>query len=111
MRSCQYSHDRPVALDAGGVRQQLGERGGGDLGAEAGDVGAGRSSSFSRPCSRSFMIAVAVKLLEWEATRWRWRGVSASPAIRSAWPNAASMTTSPFQATAIAQPGCSVARI
>jgi hypothetical protein len=56
------------------------------------------------------MIAAAANDLEWEATRKRWRGVKASPLARSAQPKAASSTISPRQATAIAQPGCSLAR-
>ena len=41
----------------------------------------------------------------------RERGVSFVPRFRSAWPKAASRTTLPLCATAIAQPGCSVASI
>ena len=69
------------------------------------------SSRRSRSASRSFRMPAAVKVLECEATRNRWRGVRASPVARLAWPNARSSTTLPRCATAIAQPGCSDWRI
>ena len=70
-----------------------------------------RSSSVTRPCSRSFMMPAAVNVLECEATRNRWRGVSGLPAARSAWPSASPATTAPRCATASDTPGCSSARI
>ncbi|MNL86328.1 hypothetical protein D3C87_2149900 [compost metagenome] len=48
-----------------------------------------------------------VKLLEWEAMRKPWRGVSASPVSRFALPKAASSAISLPWAIATAQPGWS----
>ena len=96
-----------VAHDAGTVGQQLaddGHRRAGCRRASASQDPTG-SSRRRRPCSTSRMTAVAVNVLECEAMRKRWRGVSGVPDSTSARPWALDSTTSPSWRIAACTPG------